>query len=35
MTYLDGSIYSGDFVDGKRSGEGLILYPDGSKYEGF
>lgn len=35
LTYSDGMIYNGGFADGKRSGEGLLLMPDGSKYEGI
>ncbi len=35
MTYSDGSIYSGDFIEGKKCGEGLMLFSDGSKYEGI
>lgn len=26
--------YEGEYVDGKRNGEGLLHYPDGSTYEG-
>lgn len=35
ITYADGSIYCGEFFEGKKNAEGLILYPDGSKYEGI
>lgn len=35
MTWLDGSTYTGDFVDGKANGFGVKNYPDGSKYEGY
>lgn len=32
--YEDGSIYSGEFLDGIRDGKGVISYPDGGMYEG-
>ncbi|HPD83477.1 MAG TPA: hypothetical protein PLK85_06650 [Alphaproteobacteria bacterium] len=37
-TYIwvdDGTIYKGDFVDGKRDGYGVMEWPDGEKYEGY
>lgn len=34
MFYRDRSIYVGDWKDQKREGEGLMVYSDGSKYEG-
>ena len=34
MTEADGTIYNGDFVDNKKSGEGFILYANGDRYEG-
>ena len=32
--YDDGSVYEGDFVDGKRTGKGKYTYTSGSVYEG-
>jgi hypothetical protein len=29
-----GWIYTGNFVAGKREGQGIMIYKDGSKYEG-
>ena len=34
LSYKDGSIYNGLFVDGLKHGMGLILYQNGDKYEG-
>jgi len=34
MTFPDGTVYVGGFVDGKKSGVGRIDYGDGSSYEG-
>ncbi|CEM21891.1 unnamed protein product [Vitrella brassicaformis CCMP3155] len=34
LTYKDGSVYSGEFKDGKRHGYGLIFYNDGTRYTG-
>ena len=34
LSYKDGSIYNGFFLDGKKHGTGLILYINGDKYEG-
>lgn len=34
ITYPDGSIYVGNFVDGEESGKGKITYPGGASYEG-
>jgi len=34
ITYPDGSIYMGNFVDGEESGKGKITYPGGASYEG-
>lgn len=34
MTYQDGSIYGGSWVDGMRHGEGKCIFNDGSQYEG-
>ena len=30
----NGAIYKGEFKDGKRHGQGTIIYPDGSEYVG-
>jgi prepilin-type processing-associated H-X9-DG protein len=32
MTYADGSVYSGQFDHGLISGQGTIVFPNGSKY---
>jgi hypothetical protein len=34
MTYPDGRIYSGDFVDGEQTGRGVLTAPDGKRLEG-
>jgi len=34
MIYVDGESYEGNWVDGKRNGEGIIYYPDGTFYRG-
>jgi len=34
MVYLSGEYYEGDWEDGKRHGEGVLLYPNGNIYEG-
>ena len=33
-TWKSGTIYYGDFVQGKRTGQGTIIWPDGSIYTG-
>jgi hypothetical protein len=35
LTSADGSVYNGYFVNGKKNGEGLLLYANGDKYDGF
>jgi len=35
MSWLDGSTYTGDFVEGKANGFGIKKYTDGSSYEGY
>lgn len=30
----NGSVYSGEWVAGKRHGKGVLLWADGSRYEG-
>jgi len=32
--WVNGDIYEGDFVDGKKEGEGKLFRADGSRYEG-
>lgn len=32
--YLNGTIYVGPFVDGRKSGRGSIIFEDGSRFEG-
>jgi len=34
MTYQDGSIYGGSWVDGMRHGKGRCIFVDGSQYDG-
>ena len=34
-TYQDGSIYVGEWKDGKQHGKGTMTLPDGSKHEGI
>merc|ERR1712241_698072 len=34
MTYQDGSLYNGSWVDGMRHGRGKCIFVDGSEYEG-
>ena len=32
--YVNGDIYDGEWVDGKREGRGVYVYKNGNKYEG-
>ena len=35
LTYTDGAVYEGDFIDGKRTGKGVFIWAeDGQRYEG-
>lgn len=34
MVYLDGECYEGDWLHGKRSGQGILKYTDGTFYKG-
>ena len=34
-TWKDGSIYKGEYSEGKKMGIGVYLWPDGSRYEGM
>ena len=34
LLWSDGSYYVGDFVDGARTGQGKMTYPNGDIYEG-
>ena len=34
FTFTDGTIYVGDFIDGKKSGRGRIAYENGDVYDG-
>ncbi|GHT93900.1 hypothetical protein FACS1894122_09890 [Alphaproteobacteria bacterium] len=34
MTYFDGSVYTGTFLNGQQNGEGTMVYSDGARYEG-
>ena len=34
MTFKDIGTYTGDFVDGKRSGEGIFKWDSGDEYSG-
>lgn len=33
--FKNGARYIGEYVQGKKHGEGVFHYPDGSKYEGI
>lgn len=33
-TWSDGSVYEGDWIDGKMTGKGILIWPSGAKYEG-
>ena len=33
-TYLNGTVYEGEFVNGEFEGTGTCTYPDGDKYVG-
>ncbi|KAI4296247.1 hypothetical protein L6164_036220 [Bauhinia variegata] len=33
-TWSDGTVYEGDWEEGKRTGKGLIVWPSGASYEG-
>ena len=35
MEMSDGSVYEGNFEDGKFEGAGIMQYPNGSTYEGM
>ena len=34
LIYKDGTVYDGEFINGKKNGYGIILYPSGLKTEG-
>jgi hypothetical protein len=34
MTYPDGRVYKGDFLDGEQSGSGVMTFPNGKRLEG-
>lgn len=34
VTHADGSVYVGNFINGKETGNGKITYPGGASYEG-
>jgi hypothetical protein len=34
MIYVGGECYEGGFKEGKREGEGILRYPDGTFYKG-
>ena len=34
FTFQDGSTYSGEWVDGKQEGHGLMIFSNGDRYEG-
>ena len=34
MTYNDGSVYTGDWIEGKAEGKGKISFKDKSSYDG-
>ena len=33
-TYIEGKIYEGEYVDGKKEGKGKIIYSDGKCFDG-
>lgn len=33
-TWSNGAVYDGEYVANKKHGQGVMLYPDKSKYEG-
>ena len=33
-TYPNGSVYQGEFVNGKREGKGFFKWPNGEEYDG-
>ena len=33
--FKNGARYMGNYIEGKKNGDGVLLYPDGSKYDGF
>ena len=35
MTYPDGSQYTGEFINGERTGKGVMVDADGRKVEGM
>ena len=35
VTHTDGSVYVGNFIEGKENGKGKITYPGGASYEGY
>ena len=32
-TYFDGSVYCGEYVNGKRHGHGVMAWPNRTRYE--
>jgi len=35
MKYGNGDLYDGDFIGGKRCGEGIMIFSNGERYEGM
>ncbi len=33
MEYASGNKYTGDWVDGNRTGQGVLVWADGDRYE--
>jgi len=33
--WSDGKIYDGNYVDDKKEGWGVFIWPDGKKFEGY
>jgi hypothetical protein len=33
ITFADGEKYTGDWIEGKRTGRGVFTWPDGDRYE--
>jgi hypothetical protein len=34
LTEADGTIYNGNFIENKKSGQGFLMFPNGGRYEG-
>ena len=34
MTWIDGTVYKGEWINGRPQGKGKMTWPDGSNYDG-